>query len=208
MRTLQQALIAKHGTSILPKYGADGDFGSETVSALTKAGLPAEISETTLRVLTSSGGPDATSTANALLAAARSGDFPKALAALKTLRNKEDYVAVGNKFKAQDLRNKRKYTLVTGMLETFTAAAQKVAIRLEFARMGLVEENGIWSLEGLAGLPVMTLQPTQVWRDARTAIQVPARYILGKALARRNAYLVFENQEDLFSVKADSVCYL
>src|SRR5437899_11515365 len=30
VRLLQEALIAKYGKSILPKYGADGDFGTET----------------------------------------------------------------------------------------------------------------------------------------------------------------------------------
>lgn len=38
VRLLQEALIAKHGKSILPKYGADGDFGTETGNALKKAG--------------------------------------------------------------------------------------------------------------------------------------------------------------------------
>lgn len=36
VKTFQEALIAKHGKSILPKYGADGDFGSEMAAALKK----------------------------------------------------------------------------------------------------------------------------------------------------------------------------
>jgi hypothetical protein len=31
-----QSLIAKYGKSILPKYGADGDFGTEAANALKK----------------------------------------------------------------------------------------------------------------------------------------------------------------------------
>src|SRR5215471_5972379 len=40
VRLVQQALIAKYGKSILPKYGADGDFGTETINALKGKGLP------------------------------------------------------------------------------------------------------------------------------------------------------------------------
>jgi peptidoglycan hydrolase-like protein with peptidoglycan-binding domain len=40
VRTLQNALISKYGASILPRFGADGDFGSETVAALSGKGLP------------------------------------------------------------------------------------------------------------------------------------------------------------------------
>src|SRR6186713_700665 len=52
VRQLQKALIAKYGKSILPKYGADGDFGSETAAALRKAKLPSAIDESTYNVLT------------------------------------------------------------------------------------------------------------------------------------------------------------
>lgn len=34
VRKLQEALMTKYGKSVLPKYGADGDFGSEMVTAL------------------------------------------------------------------------------------------------------------------------------------------------------------------------------
>ena len=43
VKLLQEALLAKYGKSILPKYGADGDFGTETLSALKKLGLPSSI---------------------------------------------------------------------------------------------------------------------------------------------------------------------
>ncbi len=39
-KALQLALMDKYGAGILPRYGADGDFGSETVNALKKIGLP------------------------------------------------------------------------------------------------------------------------------------------------------------------------
>ncbi len=47
VKALQQILIGKYGKSILPKYGADGDFGSETVAALKKLALPTDIDAAT-----------------------------------------------------------------------------------------------------------------------------------------------------------------
>ena len=38
VRKLQEGLIAKYGAQILPKYGVDGDFGSEVLNALKKTG--------------------------------------------------------------------------------------------------------------------------------------------------------------------------
>ena len=39
--------------AILPKYGADGDFGGEMIAALKKLKLPASISLSTYNVLVS-----------------------------------------------------------------------------------------------------------------------------------------------------------
>lgn len=47
VRNLQNALIQKFGSSILPRYGADGDFGSETEKALSSKGLKTVIDQTT-----------------------------------------------------------------------------------------------------------------------------------------------------------------
>lgn len=46
VKQLQQALITKYGASILPKFGADGDFGSETESALSSKGIKTVLNET------------------------------------------------------------------------------------------------------------------------------------------------------------------
>ena len=51
VKKLQEALITKYGKQILSKYGADGDFGSETTNALTKLGLPTTITESTFNVI-------------------------------------------------------------------------------------------------------------------------------------------------------------
>lgn len=47
VRNLQNALINKYGASILPKWGADGSWGSELTKALTDKGLKTVIDNTT-----------------------------------------------------------------------------------------------------------------------------------------------------------------
>ncbi len=56
VKALQQALIAKYGASILPQYGADGDFGKELEDGLKKANLPTRIDERTFNTLTAQSG--------------------------------------------------------------------------------------------------------------------------------------------------------
>lgn len=43
VKQLQNALIAAYGTAVLPKYGADGNLGSETIAGLKKAGVAVPI---------------------------------------------------------------------------------------------------------------------------------------------------------------------
>src|SRR5688572_2802680 len=52
VRLLQEAMMEKYGKHILPTYGADSDFGTETINALKKLGLPIIINETTFNTLT------------------------------------------------------------------------------------------------------------------------------------------------------------
>ncbi len=61
VKALQMALIAKYGSSILPKYGADSDFGNEVAAALLKEGLPPTIDEGTFNVITVGAGNNASS---------------------------------------------------------------------------------------------------------------------------------------------------
>ena len=45
VKMIQKALIMRYGKSILPKYGADGHFGTETQTALESKGLPTVITQ-------------------------------------------------------------------------------------------------------------------------------------------------------------------
>lgn len=207
VRLVQQALISKYGKSILPKYGADGDFGSETLAALRKAGLPDTINESTFNVLTQGNKPDSTEIGKPLYDAAAAKNYSKALSLLKQMQTVDDYTKANEVFKQYRLGAVRQ-TIVNGLLNTFTSTAQKEAIRMEFLRMGLQYDGSKWSLSGLDGLPVMTIEPTTVWINAAEGVKVPARMVLGNEVSKRLDYTLFENGGKYFLVQTKSIQYL
>lgn len=208
VKKLQEALIAKYGTQTLPKYGADGDFGSETVNALTKLGLPTTITESTFNVIAQ--GIPSTSPASIgkeLYNAAIKKDFNKAITLLQKLKSVDDYSAAGEQFKQNRINGVRQ-TLVNGLLNTFTTESQKQKIRFEFLRIGLQFDGSKWSLSGIDGLPIITIIPTTVWVNARESVQVPARMVLGNEVSKRLDYTLFENKGKYFLVQSKNVKYL
>lgn len=208
VKTLQQALIAKYGTSILPKYGADGDFGSETVTAATKAGLPATIDESTYYVfIQGNNSADKSALAAKFLTAASNKDFNAVMSLLKQMNTKEDYRQVSNIFVQSILRGVRQ-TLVNGLLGSFTNETQKQQIRYEFIRMGLKYDGSKWSLDGFDGRPVVTIEPTSIWINATESVSVPASMVLGAEVSRRLDYTLFENNNRYFLVASKSIKYL
>lgn len=209
VKSLQQALIAKYGAGILPKYGADGDFGTETATALKKAGLPVTIDESTYYVIVQGSGTitDKTTLASKLLLAADRGDFAGTINLLKQLNTKEDYRQVSDLFSQQRLRGVRQ-TLVNGLLDSFTNENQKQQIRYEFIRMGLKYDGNKWSLAGFDGRPVVTIEPTNVWINATESVSVPAMMVLGAEVSRKLDYTLFENNNRYFLVATRSIKYL
>lgn len=207
VKILQDALIAKHGKSILPKYGADGDFGSEMTAALKKLNLSETIDESTYNVLTQSGSIDLADLGKSLYKDAVNKNFSGAVSSLKKMRSKEDYTAVSEEFKKYFLRGVRQ-TLVNGLLGSFSDESQKQQIRLEFTRMGLKYDGSKWSLSGLDGFTLITTVPTVVWRTPQEGAKVPAKMILGTELEARGDYTLFENNGKKFIVKTSTIKYL
>jgi hypothetical protein len=212
VRALQQALIDKHGKSILPKYGADGDFGTETVNALKKAGYPTSVSESLFNVITQGSGSsstsaDKTSVAKKLYDAAVAKNFNAALSQLKQLKDQDDYQQTSEAFKRYKLRGVSQ-TLVNGMLNSFASSDQKQKIRLEFLRMGLKYDGSKWSLSGFDGRPIVTIEPATVWINGTNSLNVPAMMVLGQEVAQRLDYTLFENNRKFFLVQTKSVKYL
>ncbi len=207
VRLLQEALITKYGKPILPKYGADGDFGSETVNALKKAGLPAVINESAFNVLTQGMKADQSNLGKDLYAAAIARDFNKVISLLKTMSSTEDYSAANEVFKTYRINGVRQ-TIVNGLLNTFTKTDQKEKIKFEFLRIGLQFDGNKWNLSGFDGKPIVTTEATTVWVTSTEGVKVPAKMVLGNEVTRRLDYTLFENKGKYFLVTTKSVQYL
>jgi hypothetical protein len=206
VRLLQEALINKYGQSILPKFGADGSFGSELVNALKKAGLPATINQSTYHVLTE-GTAQQDSLGKALFENTAAKNYAKALSLLKQMQSSQDYARANEEFKTHRINGVRQ-TIVNGLLSTFTNEAQLQAIRFEFLRMGLQFDGSKWSLSGLEGKAIITKKPTTVWVNATQCLQVPAHMILGNEVSRKLGYTSFENRGKYFLVNTQCIDYL
>jgi hypothetical protein len=208
VRHLQEALISKYGKQVLPKYGADGYFGGEMVTALRKLKLPTSIDQTIYNVITQGVAATNNSLANQLVSAASKNDFTTAITLLKKIKNKTGYEEVSNEFKNLRIKGGVRQTLVNGMLNSFTKDEQRQAIRFQFIRMGLQYDGKKWSLSVLDGLPIMTTEATTVWANANQSLQVPAKMVLGTEVSRRLDYTLFENKGKYFLVHSKTVHYL
>lgn len=207
VRRLQEALITKYGRQILPKYGADADFGSETVNALKKLGLPTTITESTLNVIAQGTVVNPSTIGKDLYNAAIAKDFNKAVSLLQKMKTVDDYSKASEQFKQNRINGVRQ-TLVNGLLNTFTSETQKQKIKFEFLRIGLQFDGNKWSLSGIDGLPIVTIMPTTVWVNARESVKVPARMVLGNEVSKRLDYTLFENKGKYFLVQSKNVKYL
>lgn len=208
VRRLQEALITKYGKQVLPKYGADGDFGSELTAALKKLGLPATINESTLNVIAQGTTINPATIGKDLYSAANAKDFNKTVSLLKKMRNVDDYTVANNVFKENRINGGVRQTIVNGLLSVFSTDTQKQAIKFEFLRMGLQFDGSKWSLSGFDGLPIVTAIPTSVWINATESVKVPARMVLGNEVTRRLDYTLFENGGKHFLVQTKTVKYL
>jgi hypothetical protein len=207
VRRLQEALITKYGKQILPKYGADADFGSETVNALKKLGLPTTITESTLNVIAQGTIVNPSTIGKDLYNAAIAKDFNKAVSLLQKMKTVDDYSKASEQFKQSRINGVRQ-TLVNGLLNTFTSETQKQKIKFEFLRIGLQFDGSKWSLSGIDGLPIVTIMPATVWVNARESVKVPARMVLGNEVSKRLDYTLFENKGKYFLVQSKNVKYL
>ncbi len=210
VRQLQESLISKYGKSYFPRYGADGDFGLETVNALKKLNLPATIDESTFNVLvqsSSAASSNPTTFGKDLYKAAIAKDFNKVVSLLKQMRSKDDYTAANEAFKTYRINGVRQ-TIVNGLLNLFASGDQKQKIKFEFLRMGLQFDGNKWSLSGFDGKSVVTLEATTVWVNATQGVKVPAKMVLGNEVTRKLDYTLFENNGKYFLVNTKSVKYL
>lgn len=210
---LQQALIAKYGVAILPKYGVDGDFGLEVETALKSKGLPTILDAVTFNSITQSVYiPPVTSDTPQTIAkevyeTLIGRNLERTLQVLRKIKDKAHYSAVSQVFKTTYRINLVHQTLVNATLTVFNGESSKDKIRAEFSRMGLIERNGKWSLEGVAGRQLITIKPTRILRDNKTFVDVPANLILGTEIRRKGLYSAFKNDGKFYLVKTKAVAY-
>lgn len=185
---LQQALISKYGKSILPRYGADGGFGSETVKALQSKGLPTEISSEAFEKITSGSSsssstgkkkPSSSKLALYIYKAILGNDFIKSMAGLRLIKSVSQYIQVNGHFKEKRIGMVRR-TLVTAMLQTFTTSTQKKFINQELHRIGLKFNGSQWSLSGFeSSNQLVTIKSTKIWDSSGSGMMIPKGTIVG-----------------------------
>lgn len=207
VRQLQEALMLKYGKSVLPKWGADGDFGSELAAALKKLGLPQTIDQSAFNVIAQGTVTDPATVGKDLYNATGAKDYTKVLFLLQKLKSVGDYSAASAVYK-QNRVNGVRQTLVNGLLNTFSSEVQKQAIKFQFLRMGLQFDGSKWSLAGFDGKAIVTKTPTSVWLNATESVTVPARMVLGNEVSRRLDYTLFENGGQHYLVQTNTVQYL
>jgi hypothetical protein len=205
---LQKALIVKYSAKILPKFGADGMFGKELEDALISKGLPKVVDENLYNVLVKARTFDARNIAQNLHNYIFNRKIEPVLTNLKKMRNTDDYNAVNDNFMQMIFEGARN-TLVTALMKKFTGG-NKQKIQLQLLRMGLKFDGEKWSLSGVE-LPkkVVTVEPSQIWKDAKTYLVVPANIFLGYEIANRNGFTLFESPHNQkFLIKNTSIKYI
>jgi len=221
VKAFQQALIAKYGSSILPKYGADGDFGNEVAAALKKEGLPSTVDESTYNSIVGGGGGnnssnngspaafDPSGVANSLFTAVQNSDFSTTLSVLRKINDTTQYAAADAVYKTLAPFLGVHKTIVTGVLDAFTDGSQQQQINSEFLRMGLKNNSGKWSLSGLEQHPlVIANEDTEVFEKNDTKHSVPKGTILGYPFAIKEGWVYFypvNAPTFLMKVKQDNI---
>ena len=226
VKNLQEALINKYGTSILPRFGADGHWGSEMQTALIAKGLPTTISAddftniVTSNVSTGSGSdsPDPPKkkrkfrpalVASNLRIAILDNDFSKALRSMSILKSVKGYSAVNTEFKKKRIGGVRK-TVVNGLLTAFRGASQKKKLNAHFHRIGLKYNGRQWSLSGpkvgglLNGALLQTINDTSVWSPSGLKMNITKDTILGEFIEANKGVTRFRtahNEELLIHTK-------
>lgn len=206
---LQEALIRAYGKDSLPKYGADGSWGTETTKALADNKQPTTISKADLdkiKSLSAKGGdgildtskpPTVTSfvltaanagvTSTALYAAIKANSFSTTVPLLLRMKSPADYKLVGDLFKQLPWDGIRRFTLVTAVFTTFTAADQKKKLTDIFKGIGLKQDpkTSNWS-NPLGGINanVETIEQTTIWDGSGIELEVPAHTLLGEKLSQ------------------------
>lgn len=207
---LQQALAR---TS--PGLVIDGQFGTQTASALRASGFSETVDESLFNKITGGAKGSLTvvfnpaSLALSLYTGAQAKSIDQVLSVLKQMKTVSEYSAVNEYYKKQSFISK---TIVTDLLEyafkgNETAKAQ---IKNEFLRMGLkVSSTGTWSLQGIRLYrDLITIRESVVMDDKGNRIPVRRNTILGDEVEVANGMTWFKSIDNsILKVPTQDVTY-
>jgi hypothetical protein len=207
---LQQALART-----TPGLAIDGQFGTQTASALKAAGFSEMVDETLFNKITGSAKASLTVVFNpaalalSLYTGAQAKNIVQVLSVLKQMKTVSEYSAVNEYYKKQSFISK---TIVTDLLEyafkgNETAKAQ---LKNEFLRMGLkVSSTGAWSLQGIRLYDdLITIRDTVVMDDKGNRIPVRRNTILGEEVEVANGMTWFKSIDNsMLKVPTQDVKY-
>lgn len=143
--------------------------------------------------------------AKGLYLALKIKSFSTALRILKTIKTPLRYAEIGRHFTNYRIGGVRQ-TILNAMFNVFKTDEQKEKLRTVFTEMGLKYDGSKWSLEGIENSSqIITIRSTKVWKDPRTSVEVPKNMVLGKEVAKRKNYTLFENGKQYFLVQSNHV---
>lgn len=203
VKQLQLALINRYGAGILPKFGADGDFGSELEAALKAKGFTVPLTEADYNKITqekqSAPAPaplvafDSAAVAKALFTSISTRDFNSSITLLKAIKDTSNYALVSEKLKEYYINGVRQ-TLVNAMLNNFTESSQRAKVQDTLKSIGLKYNGSQWSLSGLSGVKqvwLITKTECTAYRDG-LPFKIPAQTKVGPKLKTKGKWTYFK----------------
>jgi hypothetical protein len=204
VKILQSAIQRIIGKDAYPDSEIDGDFGPRTEAAVAKAGFPVIVTQEIFNQILSAPAKTAIQTvfnprviSAALHTAAAAKNLAGVLAALKGIKNTQDYSQVNEFFKNAQVFSVAR-SIVTYMLDVAFAGDSyaKEQIKNEFRRIGLKQdaESGKWSLSGIKiAEDIITLTDTYVLDKENRKIPVKEKTILGEKINISNGMTYFKS---------------
>ncbi|MBL4862074.1 MAG: hypothetical protein JKY09_03535 [Crocinitomicaceae bacterium] len=210
VKNLQNVLIKKYGEAVLPRFGADGQWGTELQNALVSKGLPTVIGQAEYTKLISTNGESGASSssnsnnfnaskiADHLHTAIEVHDFDKVRRVFGYIHTVKGYKSVNYYFKNKRINGVRK-TLVNALLSEFTSNWGKKILNGHFHRIGLKFDGTKWSLSGLNQVlydQIKAVRQTIVWNLQGQIIKIPKDTILGEFIGAKDGVTKFRTLDD------------
>jgi hypothetical protein len=199
VKQLQLILINRFGKELLPKYGADGYFGTELLTALQSKNIPVPVTEAAFTTLTS---VDPKIIVDGLIRGLNANNFALTYTYLKMIRNTAEYKKAGDLFRSRRY-NGVETSIPTALFRKFTIAYQKEMFdTLLTGQIGLKKEGEKYvfpSSSTVSGFlhdrRIITARPTRVWARAKHPLSVGINTILGREISSTNGITEFETAD-------------